>query len=598
MAYKFRIPVTAITVFSTSLLLAVSVGTVLYLGFNQAAQSTQQLWADQSEAIIKSMEQSLSARLDPIRDQAHWVAKDVVSLNDLASYDDYMLGTLAATPQLAGIALVTRTGNSRRWHRHSRQTIDEDWSERPEIMQWLDLVKSEKRAGWRDPIWVEQPVGTTTLLHDIPLYNVAGEFIGAFAQIVTISELSSVISRQHTETGLTPFILYDRQYVLGHPMLINKTQLSQSSSQILQSIDEFDDIILSRIWTPDDSVDFFSGALTEIEANGVFWGDKFYIYLYRDINQYGSAPWTVGAYINTSLIADDEIENLLTAIIGGLLVLLIAIVASVFIGQKVGRPIKAIAIAARSVENGDLQAVTNLDESRIREINDANSAFNNMIDGLKERELIRETLGRFVPEEIASSLLDGGGKIKPKQVEATILFCDIESFTQLTESLGPSKIADVLNAYFSAMVEILEQYQGVVTQFQGDAILATFNVPINNPEHASNAIRAATEMLTHVRQNRFAAQRLNIRIGINSGSVFAGSIGAEGRLNYTVHGDAVNLAARLEALNKKFKTRLLISENTARMTTEFNFTQLSETAVRGQSQSIQLFTLPEVNNQF
>lgn len=167
-----------------------------------------------------------------------------------------------------------------------------------------------------------------------------------------------------------------------------------------------------------------------------------------------------------------------------------------------------------------------------------------MIKGLKERELIRKTLGRFVPEKVASSLLDGG----------------------------------------------------VVTQFQGDAILATFNVPVNDPEHAANAIHAARKMLNHTNQRQFAGQVLSIRIGINSGTVFAGAIGAEGRLNYTVHGDAVNLAARLEAMNKEFGTRLLISENTQRLTNQFELQKLGETSVRGQSKRVSLYTLPEINS--
>ncbi|MCP4430166.1 MAG: adenylate/guanylate cyclase domain-containing protein [Gammaproteobacteria bacterium] len=594
MSDKFRIPVTAITVFSTSLLLAASVATVLYLGFNRAAQSTQQLWADQSEAIINSMEQSLEYQLKPVRDQAQWVAEDISDLSNLSIYDEYMLGTLAAVKQVAGVALVTKAGFSRRWHRGSRKMIDEDWSGRPEIVEWIQQVEAENKPAWRTPIWVEQPVGAMTLLHDIPIYNAKHEFIGAFAQIVTIAKLSSVISRKHTRTGLTPFILYNKNYVLGHPMLMNNLS-SRAEERILPSIDSFDDIILSRIWTPDDSADFFSAALTDIEANGVFWGDKFYIYLYRNVNQYGPAPWTIGAYLNTSLIGEDELKNLIKAIAGGLLTLLIAILASVYIGQLVGRPVKAIAIAAKAVESGDLLSVPRLKADRIREIDDANSAFNNMISGLKERELIRKTLGRFVPEEVASSLLDGGGNITPKQTEASILFCDIEAFTQLTETLGPGKIADVLNAYFSDMVTQLEQYGGVVTQFQGDAILATFNVPISNPDHATNAIYAACKMIDHTRQQRFAGQQLNIRIGINSGTVFAGAIGAEGRLNYTVHGDAVNLASRLEALNKEYGTRLLISDNTRILTDNLKLVKLDETRVRGQSDSIDIYTLPSYN---
>ena len=109
------------------------------------------------------------------------------------------------------------------------------------------------------------------------------------------------------------------------------------------------------------------------------------------------------------------------------------------------------------------------------------------------------------------------------------------------------------------MVDILEQHQGVVTQFQGDAILATFNVPVSDPKHATNAILAACDMLDQVAQSDYGGQTLKVRIGINSGSVFAGAIGAEGRLNYTVHGDAVNLAFRLEALTREFDKPVLVS---------------------------------------
>ena len=126
--------------------------------------------------------------------------------------------------------------------------------------------------------------------------------------------------------------------------------------------------------------------------------------------------------------------------------------------------------------------------------------------------------------------------------------------------------------------------------------MATFNVPINNPDHASDAIQAAIKMLTHVKQTSFAEQDLNIRIGINSGSVFAGSIGAEGRLNYTVHGDTVNLAARLEAMNKEYGTRLLVSENTRQLTEQFDLRKLGETSVRGQTRTINVYTIDRLGD--
>jgi len=585
MSTRYRIPITAITVFGTSSLLALSVGIVLYLGFNQAAESTRQLWADKAQTLINSMESSLKARLQPVRDQALWVARDVHNLSDPTALDDYFFGVLAATPQVAGIAVISADGKSRRWDRGMHAAIEEDWSQKPWINDYLELVKSEASTEWREPIFTDT-ISSSTLLHDVPLYDAEGEFIGIFAQIVTVKELSSYLARNYSGTGLTPFVLYNHDYVLAHP-LIETGNLQQP----LERLDELDDLILQRIWTPDDEAPFISQALTDTEASGIFWGDDFYLFLYRDIKYYGPAPWTIGAHLNMTLRAGSPLKDMMRALVAGLVVLVLAIIASVIVGRKVSAPVKEIARAADAVEAGDLDSVEALGRSRVRELDEAGNAFNNMVKGLRERELIRETLGRFVPEKVANSLLSGGGDIPVQQTEATILFCDIEAFTRLTETLGPVKIVDVLNAYFSAMVEILERHGGVVTQFQGDAILATFNVPIADEAHAANAIRAAQEMLAAVAEDRYDGEALKVRIGINSGSVVAGAIGARGRLNYTVHGDAVNLAARLEALNKEYGTRLMVAESSATQADDCKLKPFAETTVRGQSQSIRLYTL-------
>lgn len=589
MTARYRIPITAITVFGASSLLALSVGIVLFLGFHQAAESTRQLWADQGKTMIDAMEQSLDERLNPIVDQARWVARDVKDLSNLPAFDDYIFGSLAATPQVAGVAIIAPGGNGRRWHREERVAISEDWSQNSWFQDYLNQVKAARSPAWRDPIFTDT-VNSSTLLHDIPLHNADGEFIGIFAQIVTVHELSAFLARDHTDTGVTPFVLYNREYVLAHPAII-----SGSEQQPLAQLDELGDLVLKRIWSPDEDAAFISAALEGTRASGIFWGDDYYLFLYREVNRYGPAPWTVGAYLNTTLISDDQTEQIMRALVAGLIVLALAIIASIFVGRRVSTPVKAIVRAADAVETGNLDAVPTLGGSHIRELDDAGTAFNDMVNGLRERQVIRDTLGRFVPEKVASSLLAGGGAIPVQQTEATILFCDIEAFTSLTETVGPIKIVDVLNAYFSRMVEILEHYGGVVTQFQGDAILATFNVPISDARHVQNAVTAAQAMLTSVAGSEYAGEHLNIRIGINTGSVVAGAIGARGRLNYTVHGDAVNLAARLEAMNKEYGTRLLISETTASQLQDIDLKPVGETTARGQTKSIKLFTPASLN---
>jgi adenylate cyclase len=591
MSAKFRIPITSITVFGTSSLLAITAGIVIYLGFGQAVQTTRQLWAGQAKTLVDNMEQSLHASLQPVREQGNWLAASITDTSDPAALDDIMLGAMAATPQVAGIALILPDGNTRRWHRDESIAIDEDWSGAEWFATYVEQVRNSSSPAWREPIFTHT-VNSSTLLHDVALRDTDGEFIGVLAQVVPIREVSSLLAQRHAGTGITPFILYDRRFVLAHPRIFDG-----SEQRPLPSIEELDDVVLQRIWSPDDESDFFSPALSGTTASGHFEGDNYYLFIYRNIEIYGPAPWTVGAYVNTSLVTGEMTARAYRALTAGLVILGLAIAAAIVVGRRVSEPIKAIAAAAERVEAEDFDAIKPLGGSRIHELDEAGSAFNDMVRGLRERRLIRDTLGRFVPEKIASSLLAGGGNLEVQQGEATILFCDIEAFTRLTESIGPVAIVEVLNDFFSRMVEILEYYDGVVTQFQGDAILATFNVPIADDGHADNAVRAARDMLVSVAGNEFGGQRLKIRIGINTGDVVAGAIGAKGRLNYTVHGDAVNLAARLEAMNKEFGSRLLISDSTASRLHDIELKRVGEISVRGQSGTLDVYTLAEKSSE-
>ena len=143
------------------------------------------------------------------------------------------------------------------------------------------------------------------------------------------------------------------------------------------------------------------------------------------------------------------------------------------------------------------------------------------------------------------------------------------------------------------MTEIIERRGGTVIQFQGDAILATFNVPVADPEHARQAVRAALEMRAETRRPSAAAHGLACRIGIGTGAVVAGAVGASGRLSYTVYGDAVNLAARLEALNREHGTAVLLCGETAAAAEDLPIEPAGTTTVRGQSVPTRLFTVRE-----
>jgi class 3 adenylate cyclase/copper chaperone CopZ len=211
----------------------------------------------------------------------------------------------------------------------------------------------------------------------------------------------------------------------------------------------------------------------------------------------------------------------------------------------------------------------------------------------RELEFIRETLDRFVSRNVASAVLEGHGAIRPEVREATILFTDLEGFTPLSEKLRPEQVIALLNEYFALAAEPIRRHGGVITQFQGDGMLASFNLPAADPEHAASAVQAARTIQDALNGRRFAGGvTLNTRIGINTGVVVGGTVGDGERLGYTVHGDEVNLAARLERLNKEYATRVLVSERTAKLAGRgFNFEKIGPVEIRGRAAPVVVYKL-------
>ncbi|NIR28484.1 MAG: adenylate/guanylate cyclase domain-containing response regulator [Gammaproteobacteria bacterium] len=204
----------------------------------------------------------------------------------------------------------------------------------------------------------------------------------------------------------------------------------------------------------------------------------------------------------------------------------------------------------------------------------------------------REIFGKYVPDSVAEAILAGQGRLKPIKTTATILYADIEGFTTIVESMAPERVVQMLNEYFRAVVEPIKRHGGIINQFQGDAMLVTFNVPVADPRHADAAVEVAVEIQRLLRTHRFAGELLHARIGVSTGEVVAGNVGADDRLNYTVHGDAVNLAARFEELNKEYGTHVLLSEATvASLEGSYAIQPVGEVPIRGKRAAVTAYKL-------
>ncbi|MBN2040734.1 MAG: HAMP domain-containing protein [Spirochaetes bacterium] len=278
-----------------------------------------------------------------------------------------------------------------------------------------------------------------------------------------------------------------------------------------------------------------------------------------------------------------------------IVVLTVAVLIIFFFGKTLTTPIVRLLGATKKIKNGDYNV-------KIRpafkdEIGELTYAFIEMGQGLEEREKIKTAFGKFVNPELAEMVTKNEVKLGGERKTVAILFSDIRSFTSISEKLQPEEVVEFLNEYMTIMVECIDRTGGVVDKFIGDAIMAEWGIPASRGNDTENAINAALMMrkvLLEFNKDRGGDKKpvIRIGIGINTGAVLAGQIGSEDRMEYTVIGDAVNLASRIEALNKPFGTDVLISEDTYNLVKDlYTVEKMSPIRVKGKEEPQQIFAV-------
>ena len=277
--------------------------------------------------------------------------------------------------------------------------------------------------------------------------------------------------------------------------------------------------------------------------------------------------------------------------------LLISVALGIWIARSVSRPVLRLAEGTRKIGAGDYSH-----RIKVRtedEIGLLASAFNHMSEGLAERDQVRDLLGKVVSPAVAAELLRKEVTLGGEEREVTILFSDLRSFTSICEARSAQEMLGVLNHYFTRMSAIVEAHRGVVDKYVGDAMMALFGAPLAGPDDADCAMESALEMsaaLDELNREWQAQGRhaLNMGIGINTDIVVAGNMGSQTRLNYTVIGDGVNLASRLESLTKRpeYGARIIVSQFTLeRAKGRYRTRRLGEVAVKGKQKPTEIHAL-------
>lgn len=303
--------------------------------------------------------------------------------------------------------------------------------------------------------------------------------------------------------------------------------------------------------------------------------------------------------VNLALISDPAFRELRITLLSLMLLALACIAGySEMIYRSITKPLAELVRKMDRLANGDFAVKTSVLSDD--EIGSVKAHFNDMVDGMAERERLRDTFGKYMSIEIAKRLLSSGKfQLGGDSIRATILFSDIRDFTPLSEGMTPQQLVGFLNNYFSHIVAPVTRHRGVVNKFIGDAVMAIFAPQFGSENHVEDALKAALgmrEALKSFNGLRLVPGEVRFGVGLHTGVLVAGNIGTEQRLEYTVIGDTVNIASRIESANKGLGSTILISDDVYRalggeLLDAHSYRKCEDIVLKGKGKPITLYSV-------
>jgi len=418
---------------------------------------------------------------------------------------------------------------------------------------------------------VSQGLEAPVLMLSQPFRKVRGRAVDQV--LVLYLKLDTLLKAFQTTGIVKPFMVNDKGDIIAHPdgaIVLSGGNLSKLP--IVQMM------MKSRI---------DNGQTRYSDDKGVF-----YLASFKKITRYGCG---VISSVHEKT-AYQEVYNIQRRNIYLMIIMLsTAILIVFFFGRSITTPIIRLVAATKQIIQGNYRV--NIKPTTRDEIGELTFSFIEMGKGLEEREKIKNAFGKFVNKDIAEAAMRDELRLGGERKNVAIFFSDIRSFTAISENLEPEEVVEFLNVYMTRMVKCVEQHFGVVDKFIGDAIMAVWGTPISSGNDTENAINASLLMrkeLMAFNKDRGGPRKPIIKIGcgINSGPVLAGQIGSEDRMEYTVIGDAVNLASRIESLNKPFGTDVLISEDSYALVKDiFAVEKMQTIKVKGKEAPQQIYAV-------
>lgn len=366
---------------------------------------------------------------------------------------------------------------------------------------------------------------------------------------------------------------------------VPESEFEASAEQPLPRLVDLKSSPLHRVWEDNERAHDMGGSI----EGRVFPGDhRMFTAIYVDIANGPAKGWILGTLYQADEFgaALDQTQIVLYA---ALVALVVGAILSFIVGRMLGRPLSRLALSAAELRQLKFDAADRLPRSRLAELDDVNQAFNGSIGALN-------AFAKYVPKQLVSRLIEEGmtstRNIEIK--EMTIVFTDLAGFTDLASHMSAEETAGYLNGYFETVSQAIAERQGTIDKFLGDGVMAFWGAPSEQPDHAAMAIAAVKTLADRIEQA--TGRTMRVRIGVHTGKVVVGDIGSSARMNYTVIGDAVNVAARLQEYGKEVdpdaKVIALASGDTmANLPEGTTATSLGTVQLRGRTAPLSVFRI-------
>jgi adenylate cyclase len=553
---RMRVPIWLVLALAFAGLVLVTTAVIAGRLYTAAFRSTGELVAEMGDQRLTALTEAVKAELQPAQDSSNFIGQYIlsggVSITDDRRIEDLLLGSLAASPQVIGVALIrpdlyavaaARTSGGQPFATSAGSVLTDP----------LFRLSYRTGAAMPGPDWGEPVYAPGLQVSGLPLLAPLrrdGEIIAVVATLISVPEVATHVLQRVGDGGVTPFVLLPDNSVLVHPALASG-RFAPSVDKPLPFAPELSDPVLNAFHpTEGDDPSLHPRTKLKFSVQQAVINDVRRLYLFRKIDVVGSRPWTAALVFNAMEI-ESEFQSLRVALWVSIGVAAIAAFAAILLGRSISRPIHDFAAAARRLAGLEFDRTQPMRGSWLREFDMAAEAYNGMRSGLT-------WLSTYVPRSLVPVLMqpESEKSFIPKEREVTVLFTDIVGFTAIGQRLSAPALARFLNRHFAMLGMAIDAEGGTIDKYIGDSVMAFWGAPIPQADHADRAVRAALEIARRMhsdndRRRHKGFNPVRMRIGIHSGLALAGNIGAPGRINYTLVGDTVNVAQRLEQFGKQ-----------------------------------------------